>query len=91
MRYEFEMTDAESINFTNMLERVGNRLIDMAMFTSKMSDLSGEIKNLKEDMQRMREDRAKTDSDMRTLKKQVEFLDEKQQNMLEDLDSKSKK
>lgn len=90
MRYEFEMTDAESINFTNMLERVGNRLIDMAMFTSKMSDLSVEIKNLKEDMKRMREDKAETHSDMRTLKKEVEFLAEKQQNMLEDLDSKKK-
>lgn len=90
MRYEFEMTDAESINFTNMLERVGNRLIDMAMFSSKMSDLSVEIKNLKEDMERMREDKAETNSNIRALKGKVEFLDEKQQNMLEDLDSKKK-
>ena len=90
MKYSFEMSDAESINFTNMLERVGNRLIDMAMFTSKMSDLSVEIKNLKEDMQRMREDKAETNSNIRALKGKVEFLDEKQQSLIEDLENKKK-
>ena len=90
MKYSFEMSDAESINFTNMLERVGNRLSDMAMFTSKMSDLSVEIKNLKEDMQRMREDKAETNSNIRALKGKVEFLDEKQQSLIEDLENKKK-
>ena len=90
MKYNFELTEAESINVTNTIERVANRLIDIALISSKMSDLNTEIKNLKDSVQRMREDRNETHDDIKMLRKQVEFVTDRQQDLLENLDTKKK-
>ena len=95
MRYEFEMSDAESMNVVNALERLGNRLMDMALFTSKMGDLEREIKNLKSDLKKMDQDERDLHGNVREIRAMHKMLAgnvEDQQKMLEDLkDSKSKK
>lgn len=93
MRYEFEMTDAESMNVMNTLERLGNRLMDIALVANKMEDFSREIKNLKADLKKMDQDERDVKNDIREVRamhKMLSGIVEDQQKMLEDLDSKKK-
>lgn len=83
MKYNFELTDVESVNAMNTIERVANRLIDIALVSSKMADLNNEIKSLKESVQRVREERNETRNDIRALRKEIEYVTEKQNDLLE--------
>ena len=83
MKYNFELSDVESVNAMNTIERVANRLIDIALVSSKMADLNNEIKTLKESVQRVREERNETRNDIRTLRKEIEYVTEKQNRIEE--------
>ena len=93
MRYEFELSDVESANVMSTLERLGNRLMDIALVANKMEDFSREIKNLKADLKKMDQDERDLRNDVREVRAMHKMLCgtvEDQQKMLEDLDSKKK-
>lgn len=93
MRYEFEMSDAESMNVMNALERLGNRLMDIALVANKMEDFSREIRDLKADMKKMNQEGRDVKNDVREVRamhKMLSGIVEDQQKVLEDLDSKKK-
>lgn len=93
MRYEFELSDVESANVMSTLERLGNRLMDIAFVTSKMGDLEREIQNLKSDLKKMNQDERDVKNDIREVRAMHKMLCgtvEDQQRMLENLDSKKK-
>ena len=77
MKYCFELTEAESINMTNTLERLGNRLMDIALVTSKMGDLEREIQNLKEDLKHMERERSEMKSDVREARNMCKMISDK--------------
>lgn len=93
MRYEFELSDVESANVMSTLERLGNRLMDIALVANKMEDFSREIRDLKADMKKMNQDERDLRNDVREVRAMHKMLCgtvEDQQKMLEDLDSKKK-
>lgn len=77
MKYCFELTEAESINVTNTLERIGNRLMDVALVTGKIGDLEREIRDLKEDLKHMERERSEMKSDVREARNMYKMISDK--------------
>lgn len=77
MKYCFELTEAESINVTNTLERIGNRLMDVALVTGKIGDLEREIRDLKEDLKHMERERSEMKSDVREARNMCKMISDK--------------
>lgn len=94
MRYEFELSDVESANVMSTLERLGNRLMDIALVANKMEDFSREIRDLKADMKKMNQEGQDVKNDIREVRAMHKMLCgtvEDQQKMLENLEDSKKK